>query len=789
MPAARSPRPPRRLPSRAHSRLGALSALTALSLPDRLVLVFSRGVHPRPTARRRQAWYDTQSWYPLGRHIGSTTYPGLQLTAWGLHTFINRYLFEISLNDLCVFIPAGFGAVATFFTGLLCWEATRSANATTATVAFMSILPAHLMRSVAGGYDNESIAISAIVCTFYLWCRSLRSSSSWPIGLLAGVSYIYMVAAWGGYVFVLNMIGIHAGVLVLLGRFSPKLHHAYTLWYVVGTYGALAGPARYLVGWQPFQSLEQLGPLGVLLLLQLCYLCHLLRRGRSDEEYFALRVRVFACAAVLAAVGLMYLPEGYIGPLSARVRGLFIKHTKTGNPLVDSVAEHQATPPTVYWQYYHLVAMLAPFGFCYLLFEPSDAAVFVLTYVLVGAYFSAKMIRLVLILSPGACVVAGVAVSAAIRVTKEAFEAESPEEAAAKAVSQEATAAKERGGAAGGKGGGRDKHRGDKHRGGGADGRGGGGGRGGGRGDGRGGGRAGARGDGRGDGRGGGEELGSLSFEEEFNELREIWDENVETRRTCGAGACFLIALMGLLRFLPHCWNLARHLSEPQIIVSGRGPKGERVVLDDFREAYWWLRDHTPEDARVMAWWDYGYQINGVGNRTTIADGNTWNHEHIALLGKCLTSDEATSHAITRHLADYVLIWTTRYAGMYADDLAKSPHMARIGASVYSDRIGCLAADFFMERDGTPSECMKRSLLYRMHHHGIDEAVPKLTLFEEAYTTTNRMVRIFKVNDVSEESKTWRAGLGIECSSKECYPPALADTLKLKESFQQIHGL
>ena len=44
--------------------------------------------------------------------------------------------------------------------------------------------------------------------------------------------------------------------------------------------------------------------------------------------------------------------------------------------------------------------------------------------------------------------------------------------------------------------------------------------------------------------------------------------------------------------------------------------------------------DHTPEDARVMAWWDYGYQINGIANRTTLADGNTWNHEHIALLGQ-----------------------------------------------------------------------------------------------------------------------------------------------------------
>lgn len=45
--------------------------------------------------------------------------------------------------------------------------------------------------------------------------------------------------------------------------------------------------------------------------------------------------------------------------------------------------------------------------------------------------------------------------------------------------------------------------------------------------------------------------------------------------------------------------------------------------------------------------------------------------------GRCLVSSEAKGHAIIRHLADYVLLWTTRYAGMYSDDLAKSPHMAR----------------------------------------------------------------------------------------------------------------
>ena len=26
-------------------------------------------------------------------------------------------------------------------------------------------------------------------------------------------------------------------------------------------------------------------------------------------------------------------------------------------------------------------------------------------------------------------------------------------------------------------------------------------------------------------------------------------------------------------------------------------------IIDDYRESYWWLRDNTPEDARVMSWW------------------------------------------------------------------------------------------------------------------------------------------------------------------------------------------
>ena len=42
----------------------------------------------------------------------------------------------------------------------------------------MAILPAHLMRSIAGKYDNEAVAMALIVSTFYFWVRSLRDDRS-----------------------------------------------------------------------------------------------------------------------------------------------------------------------------------------------------------------------------------------------------------------------------------------------------------------------------------------------------------------------------------------------------------------------------------------------------------------------------------------------------------------------------------------------------------------------------------------------------------------------------------
>ena len=82
-----------------------------------------------------------------------------------------------------------------------------------------------------------------------------------------------------------------------------------------------------------------------------------------------------------------------------------------------------------------------------------------------------------------------------------------------------------------------------------------------------------------------------------------------------------------------------------------------RNILDDFREAYYWLWQNTHEDATVMSWWDYGYQIAGMANRTTLVDNNTWNNSHIALVGKAMSSNESRAYEIMTELnVDYVLV-------------------------------------------------------------------------------------------------------------------------------------
>jgi Oligosaccharyl transferase STT3 subunit len=216
-----------------------------------------------------------------------------------------------------------------------------------------AIVPAHLLRSVGGGYDNESVATTAMELTFWTWTLTLSMTNLTTtaiMGVVTGFMYFYMVAAWGGYVFVINLVGVHAFAVFLLRKLPfENIYTAYTSFYIVGTFLAMQVP---VVGWTPLKSLEQLGPLGVFVGFQGLQLMKVLERKYSHVNKWKIRGAVALAGIVASLPVIAYLYSiGFFGPISSRVRGLFVKHTKTGNPLVDSVAEHQAASAQAYFQY------------------------------------------------------------------------------------------------------------------------------------------------------------------------------------------------------------------------------------------------------------------------------------------------------------------------------------------------------------------------------------------------------------------------------------------------------
>ena len=113
-----------------------------------------------------------------------------------------------------------------------------------------------------------------------------------------------------------------------------------------------------------------------------------------------------------------------------------------------------------------------------------------------------------------------------------------------------------------------------------------------------------------------------------------------------------------LFIFVYHCtWVTQSAYSSPSVVLASRNQDGSQNIIDDFREAYYWLRQNTPEDAVVMSWWDYGYQIAGMADRPTLVDNNTWNNTHIATVGKAMSSNEDVAYPILRkHDVDYILV-------------------------------------------------------------------------------------------------------------------------------------
>jgi len=232
-------------------------------------------------------------------------------------------------------------------------------------------------------------------------------------------------------------------------------------------------------------------------------------------------------------------------------------------------------------------------------------------------------------------------------------------------------------------------------------------------------------------------------------------------------GAVIMNALGMLLFFVVHCtWVTSTAYSSPSVVLASHTQDGLHLI-DDFREAYYWLRQNTPEDAVVMSWWDYGYQIAGMADRRTLVDNNTWNNTHIATVGKAMSSPEEVAYPILRkHDVDYVLVIFGGLIGYSGDDINKFLWMVRIAQGIWPDEIQepryfTPQGDYRVDDQASPT--MKNSLMYKMSYYRFTDLFgggqaqdrvrgqvipnpgPTLDYLDEAFTSENWIVRIYQV--------------------------------------------
>ena len=178
----------------------------------------------------------------------------------GVIYHIFRFLtIPVDIRNICVLLAPGFSGFTAIASYLLTYEVANSHSAGLLAAVFIGITPGYISRSVAGSYDNEAIAIFLLVFTFYLWIKALKNGSAmW--GAFTALFYGYMVASWGGYVFITNMIPLHVFVLICMGRYSPRLYVAYSTWYALGTLASMQVP---FVTFLPIRSSDHMSALGM----------------------------------------------------------------------------------------------------------------------------------------------------------------------------------------------------------------------------------------------------------------------------------------------------------------------------------------------------------------------------------------------------------------------------------------------------------------------------------------------------------------------------------------------
>jgi dolichyl-diphosphooligosaccharide--protein glycosyltransferase len=122
-----------------------------------------------------------------------------------------------------------------------------------------------------------------------------------------------------------------------------------------------------------------------------------------------------------------------------------------------------------------------------------------------------------------------------------------------------------------------------------------------------------------------------------------------------GKGYGILIIAIVIVAMAPLAYNLSS-ADRPTMIVSASS--GYATEIPDWMETLAWMRDNLPQNAIIGCWWDYGYWINVMANKSVIADNSTTNGTQIKLIAQAFLNNETYALDVFKAMkVDYVVVY------------------------------------------------------------------------------------------------------------------------------------
>ena len=524
-------------------------------------------------------WRDDMVWYPWGRNVAKTTYPGVAFTAAGLYMLLRWLGVPIDLYTLCVYFPVLMTAItclAMYYLG----REVAGPKVGLLSAFFLAVNQAHIQRTSLGFFDDETVGILLIVLfsTFLLRAVDEKRSEGEHIAysVLAGLSLGFLCATWGASRYPFAIASAFMVVLVLLRRYRPRLLSAYSITFGLALFIAIHVPKLGL------RFLWESTVMPVVVAFIILAVAELVRHVEKTSHKAVVAV---ACLALLAAALYLAMYFKLVKPVGKKFLSVVNPLMRKELPLFESVAEHK--PNTWAIMFYELGAgiLFALLGIFFAVREPTDKSIFLTIFGLTAIYSAASLVRL------------GVLMAVPVGV------------------------------------------------------------------------------------------LWAFALERLARPLMQVMKEAEEAfvRKEAHAGkglAGFTFPLIFMLTFLSVA-GAVQAAESPVTIASASLPMKDSYP--DWLEALNWIKTNLPPDAVIAAWWDYGYWIRVIANRTTLADNGTINMTQIQLIARMFLSNETEAVKILRKLgATHVLIFITFRSPMGDDagygDENKWHWMARIAA-------------------------------------------------------------------------------------------------------------